>query len=486
MRKSPSKIDRPVGVRMALLFQFGSKYINVAIQLVLTMILARLLTPEEFGLIAIVTVFSSFFMILSDAGISPAIIQRDDLSHKDHNALLFMTLLLGVALSVLFAFLSFPIAWFYDNPELVSLCIFAAPSILFNALNMVPNGILLKQKRFLTIGLRLIVSTIAGGTVAIIMAFSNCGAYALIANSIVTPLVNFIWNKIASKIAFSNIHFMEPLRKVFRYSAFQMGFSTVNYFSRNLDNLLIGKFINITELGFYDKAYKLSLYPLNFFSGVIGSVLQPYLAKYQNDKKAIFERWTLVAKGISLIAAPVSVLLFVAPSEIILLFYGDQWGQAAPILQILSVSIYFQMVNNPSGGIFQACNHTNYMFAHSLVATSMTLLGLIIGLSFGNITDVAIGISIAYCMHSISILFFLIHKSLHASIWKFCKQLLPEIAIGIFCCILCSVAAPLMSENIFVSLIEKTAIIIIVTVLLYCLTDQMKYLKTILGKKNRI
>lgn len=485
MKKKRLIADKPVGVRMALLLQFGSKYINVAIQLILTMILARILTPEEYGLIAIVTVFSSFFMILSDAGISPAIIQHDDLSAKDHDALLFMTLLLGTILGAFFALLSFPIAWFYEDAELKPLCLLASVSVVFNALNMVPNGILLKQKRFLTIGLRLIISTLAGGIIAVIMAFADFGAYSLVASNIVTPLINFIWNKFASGVSFSNVHFTGPLRKVFKYSAFQMGFSTVNYFSRNLDNLLIGKYINIIELGFYDKAYKLSMYPLTFFSGVIGSVLQPYLAKYQDNAKAIFDRWKYVAKVISLFAAPIAVLLFVAPDELVLLFYGDQWGQAAIILQILSVSVYFQMVNNPSGGIFQATNHTNYMFAHSLVATAMTLIGLIIGLGFGSLTGVAVGISVAYCAHTFSIMFFLIHKSLHASVWDFCRQLVPEIMIALLCGSLCIIAGPFLSENVFTSLIEKIAVIALVTLPLYGITGQMKHLRRVFGKSRQ-
>lgn len=478
LKKPPKK----VGVRLALLIQLFSKYFNVAIQLIITMVLARILTPQEYGLVAIIAVFTSFFMILADAGISPAIIQRDDLATDDHNALMFMSLLLGLVLMLIFILLSFPIAMFYNDEQLRPLCWFASLSILFNALNMVPNGLLLKEKRFVSIGVRLIVSTICGGVVAVLMALMHFGAYSLIALSIVSSLVVFVWNKIATGIKFNNVHFISPLRKIFRYSAFQFGFSTINFFSRNLDNLLIGKFISITQLGFYDKAYKLTTYPMTFLSSAIGAVLQPYLVKYQNDPHAIYERWCRVAKPLSLIAAPVTALFFSASYEITILFYGDQWAEAAVVLQILSVSIYFQMMNNPTGAIFQASNHTDWMFVHSLVATTMTLIGLGAGLFMRDIQSVAIGISIAYCCHTLSVLFFLIHKTLNAKMMKYCIRFIPEIIGAVVCCGMVFLLDSWFSSNLIISLLEKALVILVPTMMLYCLTGQMKYLKNIVKR----
>ena len=473
------KSEKSFGIRAALLIQMGSKYANVVFQLIITMVLARILTPEEFGIVAVVAVFSSFFCMVSDAGIAPAIVQYDDLDKGAYNSLFFFSIILGLALMGIFIILSYPIAWFYSNEELIPLCALSSISVFFSASNMVPNGILLKQKRFLAIGVRLLVSTLVGGAVAVVMAFSGCGAYSLVAYSAISVAIVFLWNKVASGIKLNNVHFMQPLRKVLKYSAFHLGFSTVNYFSRNLDNMLIGKAMGLTQLGYYDKAYKLSMYPITFLSGVIGSVLQPYLSKYQNEVHKIYDRWCQVVKAISMVAAPLSVVFFSASYEITILFYGDQWKESAVLLQMLSFSIYFQMINNPTGAIYQASNHTDYMFAHSLVATAMTVVALAIGLSSGSLMVTAFAIAVAYCCHTFSILYFLVHKSLKSSVLDYCRELLPEIAIALVCLGVCSLLTPLFSVNIILALVEKLVVIVVLTLLLYKMTGQIRYIKAI-------
>lgn len=473
------KSKKSLGIRAAFLIQAGSKYANVLFQLAITMILARILTPEEFGIVAIVAVFSSFFCMVSDAGIAPAIVQYDDLDDDAYNGLFFFSIILGLVLMCVFVALSHPISWFYSNDELIPLCALSSIAVFFSASNMVPNGILLREKRFFAIGTRLLVSTLIGGTIAVVMAFSGCGAYSLIAYSVINVLVVFLWNKFASGIKLNTIHFMQPLKKVFKYSAFHLGFSTVNYFSRNLDNMFIGKFMGLTQLGYYDKAYKLSMYPITFLSGVVGSVLQPYLAKYQNEVHKIYDRWCQVAKAISMIAAPLSILFFSASYEITILFYGDQWKDAVILLQVLSFSIYFQMINNPTGAIFQASNHTDCMFAHSLIATAMSVVALVVGLSSGSLVVTAFAIAVAYCCHTFSILYFLIHKSLKSSVLGYCRKMLPEIAIALVCLGACFLLTPLFSANIAVSLVEKLIVIVSLTLLLYKLTGQMRYIISI-------
>lgn len=481
MKLKRMKQDAP-GIRKALFIQLLSKYANVFIQLGITMILARLLTPEEYGVVAIVTVFTAFFGMLSDVGISQAIIQYDDFEKKEHSALLFFSLVLGIVLSLVFIALSPLVAMFYSDAQLFPLCSFASLSILFNSLNMVPNGLLLKQKRFASIGIRLVTSSLVGGIVAIVMSILHCGAFSLVANTVIVSMMICFWNIFASHIHIGNIHFVKPLRKIFKYSAFQTAGSFVNYFSRNLDNLLVGKVISITQLGFYDKAYKLTTYPMTFLSSVVGSVLQPYLVKYKDDMSSLYAKWKQISKALSLIAAPVSALLFSAAYEITILFYGDQWGASAHLLQILSISTYFQMINNPTGAIFQSSGRTDYMCAHLIVGGSTTVVLLILGLSTGNIENVAIGISAAYCLHTFSILFFLVHKTLKASVTNYCKQFIPDICCAAICIGLCSITAPLFSSNIAIALIEKALLICIPTIIFYAATGKLKFIRIIIGK----
>lgn len=252
----------------ALGMQLLSKYTNVIVQLAVTMVLARLLTPEQYGTVAIVTVFTSFFAILTDVGVSTAIIQYKDLTKSDYDALFFFCLIIGLVLAGAFCLLSVPIASIYNDETLVPLCRAASLSVLLGAMNMVPNGILLRERRFAAVSIRLVVASIVSGSLAILLASMGFGSWALVWQAVSSSAVILIWNWTATHVRLTNRHFVEPAKKIFRFSAYQAGFSTINYFARNLDNLLVGAMMGSAQLGQYDKAYKLMGYPINYLTGI--------------------------------------------------------------------------------------------------------------------------------------------------------------------------------------------------------------------------
>jgi PST family polysaccharide transporter len=466
---------RETSMRKALAAQFTSKYLYILIQLALTAILARLLTPKQFGLVATVTIFTAFFAMLSDLGIAPAIVQFRDLMKRELSGLITFTFLLGLLLTTAFWLISTPIGMFYGNNDLVELCRWASPGILFSAIGMVPNGLLLREKQFVTIGVRLIASTAFAGVLAIFLALHGFGAYSLIAFNVAASAVTSLWSLAAARIPIGNIHFVEPLRKIISYAGFQAGFGFVNYFSRNLDNFVIGKVLGMQPLGYYDKAYKLTSYPLSFLASIIGSVLQPYLAESQDYLPYIFRQWRKTAKILSLLGAPITVVLIVCAPEITTILYGTQWALSIPILQILGISAYFQIVNNPTGAIFQSTNRTDLLFAHSLVATSLTVVGLAIGIALGNLTAVSWGIAIAYCLHTLSIAYFLIWKVFHENIWSYFQFFAPELISGTLIGVSGLLLANVISLSVWPELALKLLFIALLFVVAYTFSGQWKY-----------
>ena len=473
------KQTQGIGIRGALVIQFGSKYANVVIQLIVTAILARLLTPTQYGTVAIVTVFTSFFSILADSGIAPAIIQFKDLSEDDLSGLFVFSVLFGCVLLLVFYFASYPIATVYGDPELVGLCHLASISILANAANMVPNGILLRDKRFLSTGIRLLVVTTISGLVAVFLAFRGFGAYSLVIQSVVLSVGVFVWSLLSSHLVVRNVRFMAPLKRILSYSLFQAGFTIVNYFSRNLDNMLIGAQLGTEALGYYDKAYKLTTYPISFLASIVGSVLQPYLSEYQDNKQVLCEKWLSIAKALSVIAAPIATIMVCAAGELVIIVFGDQWMQSVPLFQALAISVYFQVINNPTGAIFQSSGRTDYMFFHALVSTGITVLLLFAGLSTGSVTWAAIGISAAYCLHTVSLLYFLIHKTLSSNPFGFACHFLPELILAIAACFLNLYIFRYFSFDILVSLFLKILIILAIFCVGYYFTNQFAILKVL-------
>ena len=465
-------------MRAAALFQFGSKYISMGAQIVVTMVLARLIAPEDFGLVAIVTVFTGLFSLLSDMGVGVAIVQYRDLTEEDYGALFGFSALLALGLTAAFCAVSPLIAAFYGDSRLTALCCSASPQLLFATLNMVPSGLMLKERRFDAIGIRLVCATVASGVVAIGLALAGAGCYALVVQSTLSALIVLAWNLLTRGVSRVSFRFKDPLKRIFSYSAYQFGFSLINYFSRNLDNMLIGRFMGSAQLGYYDKAYKLTGYPLSAFSSVIGSIIQPYMAEHQDEPDAIFNCFMKIEKLLSLVGAAVATVFLCASSEIIQVFYGPGWESAIPVFAVLGVSVYFQMMGNPSGAFFQSLGRTDYMFRVGLINTCITIAGLCIGLVGGSILTVAYGIAAAYCLHMFSIAYFLIHKGFGRG-YGCLRAFLPEICCGIVAALVCGSVFSFVELPLAASLVAKIALVGLLLLLGYKATGQLQHFKAL-------
>ena len=468
-------------MRAAALFQFGSKYISMGAQVVITMVLARLIAPEDFGLVAIVSVFTGLFALLSDMGVGVAIVQYRDLTEEDYGALFGFSALLAVGLAAAYCAASPLVATFYGDARLIPLCCAASPQLLFSTLNMVPSGLMLKERRFDAIGIRLISATVVSGAVAIGLAFAGVGCFALVVQSGLSAFIVLAWNLAARGVSRVSFRFKVPLKRIFSYSAYQFGFSLINYFSRNLDNMLIGRFMGSAQLGYYDKAYKLTGYPLSAFSSVIGSIIQPYMAEHQDEPDAIFNCFMKVEKLLSLVGAAVAAVFLCAPSEIIQVFYGPGWESAIPVFAVLGVSVYFQMMGNPSGAFFQSLGRTDYMFRVGLVNTCITIVGLCVGLIGGSILTVAYGIAAAYCLHMFSIAYFLIHRGFSRS-YGCLKAFLPEICIGLVTGLFISLVFSVVDLPVLAALAVKILLAGGLMLLGYMATGQLKHIKELFGR----
>ena len=468
-------------MRAAALFQFGSRYISMGAQIVITMILARLIAPEDFGLVAIVTVFTGLFSLLSDMGVGVAIVQYRDLTEEDYGALFGFSVLLALGLTAAFCAASPLIAAFYGDPRLIALCCAASPQLLFATLNMVPSGLMLKERRFDIIGIRLVCATVVSGAVAIGLALAGAGCYALVVQSALSALIVLAWNLGTRGVRRVSLRFKGPLRRIFSYSAYQFGFSLINYFSRNLDNMLIGRFMGSAQLGYYDKAYKLTGYPLSAFSSVIGSIIQPYMAEHQDEPDAIFNCFMKIEKLLSLVGVVVAVVFISASSEIIQVCFGPGWESSIPVFAVLGVSVYFQMMGNPSGAFFQSLGRTDYMFRVGVINTCITVIGLCAGLFGGSILTVAYGIATAYCLHMFSIAYFLIHKGFDQS-YSCLKAFLPEISVGLVAGVTVSLVFAFIDLPVLAALGLKISLAGGLMLLGYMATGQLKHFKELLWR----
>jgi PST family polysaccharide transporter len=377
-----------------------AKYSGVLISLVVTAILSRLLSPDDFGIVAIATIFIAFFALFTDMGIAPAIIQKKELTAEELSHIFSFTVWAGLLISILFVALSWGIAAYYDSPLLGTLCRLLSINLFFSSATIVPNALFYRDKRFKYIAVRSFVVQLSTGVIAVIAACSGAGLYALLITPILSGILMFL---ISYRYYPQRLRFtwgMPTLRKIFSYSAYQFLFNVINFFSRNLDKLLIGKYMSMSQLGYYEKSYRLMMLPLQNITQVVTPVIHPIFSDYQNDKLRQITAYERIIRLLAFIGLPLGILLCFTSAEVVFLFFGSQWGPSVPVFRILALSVGIQIILSSSGAIFQAAGDTRSLFVCGLFSATLNVLGILLGIFyFGTLTAVATCILITFAIN---------------------------------------------------------------------------------------
>lgn len=378
-----------------------AKYSGIFISIIITSILARLIAPEDFGIIAIATVIIMFINLLTDLGFGPAIIQNDDLDKNDISSLFTFTILIGTVVAALFVACAHPISSFYENEILAPVIYWLSINVFFAAANIVPNALLLKNKAFKLISIRTLSFQIGAGTIAVVGAFSGLGIYALVLQSIVYCIGIFIFNYCKFPIRIGKISY-SALSKVIGFSTFQFLSNVIVYFTKNLDKLVIGKYFNLAQLGYYEKSYRLMMMPVENISYVFGPVMQPVLKEISSNIPMLYEKYKKLLSVISLISFPLSIYLFFASQDLIYLFFGHNWEPAIMPFRLLSASVGFLILLATTGPLYQVTNNVRIMLVVCIIEAIWSLIALFAGIKLGSLNYIALCISIGIVMRFLS------------------------------------------------------------------------------------
>lgn len=416
-----------------ILYTALSKYSGIIITIVITAILSRLLSPAEFGVVALVTVFIGFFNLLGNLGIGPAIVQIQDLSSRDLASIFTFSAIMAGLLAALFFLSGGLISEFYEEPELLPIVRLLSLSILFNILSIVPGALNRKELRFKQMGIIKVGVQVVAGAIGIWLAFHDYSYYAIIYQNILSAFLIFVIFYILYPISFVLKIQKEPLKKIASFSLFQFGFNFINYFSRNLDNILIGKYLGNAPLGFYNKSYNLMLLPVDNLTHVITPVLHPVLAKHQNNKDYIFKTYSSLLKILAGLGFPLSAFLYFAAPELILLLFGDQWHESIPVFKILAFTVGLQICLSSTGSIFQITNRTDLLFVTGFISAFLMVGGIAYGIFIGgDIITVAYGLVGAFLINFFQGFYFLTVKALKKPFITFFKVLIyPIVTAGL-------------------------------------------------------
>lgn len=462
------------------------KYSSIVVQLVITMVLARLLSPKEFGVVAIATVLIAFLNIFSDMGLGAAIIQRQDLIKKDYNQIFTFSLFLAVLLGLLLFAGAYPISSFYQDEQLVFICQLLSISLFFNTLNVVPNALISKDKRFKFIAKRQLFFQFSGGVVSIIGALLGMGCYALVINPIYSSIGVFITNYRQNPLYFQKHLDLNPIKRIYSYSGFLFAFNLFNYFTRNLDKLIIGKYFSLNDLGYYEKSYRLMMLPLQQISHVVSPVMHPVLASLQNNFKQLAKDYTMILKFLTNIGLPIAVFLYFAADNLIFVVFGEKWLPSVPVFEILVWSVPVQILMSTTGGIYQASGRTDWLFYAGAFHTAITVIGFIIAaVMFKTMEAMAWSFVITFNTHFFITLFVIYQLILGQSVMPVFKQvIIPLLNAMLLTIVLLSFKGVL--SNHFVELICQFCISTILSLLLIHITKQYDVRKAIVSISKKV
>jgi len=360
-----------------------------------TVILARLLTPNDYGLITMVTAFSLLLQNFGGNGFTEAIIQRQDLNHRMMSTLFWINTAISSGLTFLFILMAPIIVWFYKEPHLYMITIGVAFSIIAGGMSTLHMGILRRNMQFhLTSGIEISARSLSI-LVAIVLAWRGWGYWALVANTIIYPLV----------VAISGWFFcgwrpgkpgpFRDILPILKFALHVYGNFTLNYFSRNIDKLLIGWRNGAQPLGYYKKAYDLFALPANQLISPLSNVALSALSRLIHEPEKYRRYYLNAVSIIAFIGMPLSAMLTLAGKDIILLVLGPQWTKAGEIFCYFGASIGIMLIYGTQGWLHLSLGRPDRWLRWGIFECVATTAFFIVGLTFGA-EGVAIGYAVSF------------------------------------------------------------------------------------------
>ncbi len=367
----------------------AGRIVQQVTQFITTVLLARLLVPEDFGLLGMTIALVGFGNLFAEFGFGTALVQRS-LLREDHLISAFWVMLAaGLSISSLFFLTAPAIAWFYESPPLMELARVFALSPLLVALAAVPRALLRRSLAFSQLALIEVGATVFSGVLAVILAFRGWGVWSLAAQ--VLAMQAFILAATFALAAWRPLFCfsMPAVREILPFSSNLTGFGAVNYWARNIDDLLVGKFIGSAGLGIYTRAYALMLLPVTQVTTVVGDVMLPVLSSMQADHPRARALFLRMVGLVAFVAFPLLAGLLVLAEPFVLALFGSQWVEIVPVLRVLCLVGIVQAVCNPVGWIYQSQGRTDLMFRWGVAATVVLIACLTAGAAVGTLSAVA-------------------------------------------------------------------------------------------------
>lgn len=404
-------------------------------------VLAMFLTPEDFGLHTNVAIILGFITTFQDFGIGSVMIRIKNLSQSQLSTFFWFLLLFSIVISVgLFFFGSIIVDIFLksdaDHQLVTDLLLVQASTLFLAAIGLVFNTLLLKELKFKEKFFVDVLAIFIGSVVSIYFAYQGYGVWSLVIKQIIIVFGMSIGAIFYSRWIPSFSFNYRYIKAELHYSSYLSLSMVANYFVRNIDYFLIGKFLGTNALGQYTVAYKLMLLPMKSISGIIVKILYPTLAKMTDSVQLVQRVYLKTVFIIALLSFPMMAILCGVAVPFVEVFFGDGWTDLSALILILGWVGAAQSTTSPVGVLFQLAGRTNHMLYFTFFSAIVVTLAVVVGLHWG-----IYGVAIAFALSWILIMFplsnYIPFQYFDIKIGTFFKQLLVPFLSGLISFAVC-------------------------------------------------
>ncbi len=371
-----------------------------------TIVFARMIAPEGFGLISMVVAITNFVKLFNDFGLSQATVQKAEINHIQVSTLFWLNVALGTVLMLLTAALAPAVAWFYSEPRLTWITITLACGFIFSGFAVQHRALLNRQMRYTALATIKIASMVVGTVTAIVAAWFGAGYWALVLMPLSSSLTGTVGVWVMCSWRPGPPVWHSNIRSMLAFGSNLTGTNILLYFVRNTDNILIGRYWGAQQLGLYDRAYQLLYLPIREISAPVSAVALPALSRLQNDPERYRAYYHKAILLIVTLGMPLVGFLFVSADKAILLCLGPKWMDTVSIFRALSVASFIGTFSYATGWVYISLGQTNRQLRWVLLTSPITVLIFFISVRWGALgvatafslsTPIIVLLSFAYC-----------------------------------------------------------------------------------------
>lgn len=382
------------------MINFITQGINLAIHMVSTVTLARLLSPDDYGVMAMVLSITAFAQLFRDLGLSAAAIQKGSLSEAQMSNLFWINVGMGTLLTASLAAASPLVARFYEKPELTQLTLLLSCTFIINSLGTQHGALMQRNFQFGRRAICGISGALTTLVTSIYMAWSGYGYWSLacgtIAGASVTTTLLFLLSPFRPGLWTRGA----GIASMLKFGANVTAFDFINYFSRNLDNILIGRVWGAAPLGLYSRAYQLLMFPIYNLRAPITSVAFPALSSLQGQPERYRSYYVKTSHLLAFLSMPTVSFLAIASDSLVYLALGPKWAEVATLFSILALVSFIQPVSSLRGVVLLSLGLSHRYLVWGIASMVVVSTGFLIGVQWGPR-----GVAISYCVSVYTLLY---------------------------------------------------------------------------------